>query len=221
MDVPGHEETLQIIPVKNTSATEIAKLLDKILKENSSSKKVRSTAKGAESISKLTAEPRTNSIIAMANADGAKKLIDLITKLDVKLVAASNEQIHVYYLLHGDAEELSKTLSTLVSSSSKSKTTTRRSSRFSRSSSSNDSNSLFNAEVRITAEKSNNALVVTASPTDWLTLEKVITKLDVPKEQVYVEGIIMETTISKSQDVGVSIIGAYGTGGADNASLNA
>ena len=28
IDVPGHEETLQIIPVKNTSASEIAKLLD-------------------------------------------------------------------------------------------------------------------------------------------------------------------------------------------------
>lgn len=218
IDVPGHEETLQIIPVKNTSATEIAKLLDKILKQKSTSKKFSSSSKNAESISKLTAEPRTNSIIAMANADGAERLKDLIKKLDVKLVAASNEQIHVYYLLHGDAEELSKTLSTLVSNAQSSSSRTRRSSRFSRTSSSNEgSNSLFNAEVRVTAEKSNNAIVVTASPTDWLTLEKVIKKLDVPKEQVYVEGIIMETTISKSRDLGVSIIGAYGSGNTQRA----
>ncbi|MEH0861059.1 type II secretion system secretin GspD [Halobacteriovorax sp. DPLXC-1] len=219
IDVPGHEETLQIIPVKNTSASEIAKLLDKILKDDTSKKTARrSNDGGGQSISKLTAEPRTNSIIAMANSSGAKRLKELINKLDVELVASNNEQIHVYYLYHGDAEDMSKTLSELVSSSGSSRTsrTTRRS-RFSRAASNDDENELFNAEVRITADKSNNALVVTASPTDWLTLEKVIKKLDQPKDQVFVEGLIMETNISKSRDLGVSIVGAYGTGAADRA----
>src|SRR5690606_20474685 len=36
LDVPGHEDSLHIIPVKNSSAQEIAKLLDTILKGNSS-----------------------------------------------------------------------------------------------------------------------------------------------------------------------------------------
>ncbi len=220
IDVPGHEETLQIIPVKHTSASEIAKLLDKILKQDTS-KKVRSSrsssSSNAEVISKITAEPRTNAIIAMANADGAKRLRALIKRLDVKLIAGNNEQIHVYYLFHGDAEELSKTLSTLVSGSKPQTTSTRsRRSRFSRSAST-EANSLFNAEVRVTADKSNNALVITASPTDWLTMEKVIKKLDVPKDQVFVEGLIMETNVNSNRDVGVSIIGAYGTGGADRA----
>lgn len=218
IDVPGHEETLQIIPVKNTSASEIAKLLDKILKEDTSKKTTRSSSDGGgQSISKLTAEPRTNSIIAMANSSGAKRLKELINKLDVELVASNNEQIHVYYLYHGDAEDMSKTLSTLVSSSGSSSSSTTRRSRFSRTSSADDQNELFNAEVRVTADKSNNALVVTASPTDWLTLEKVIKKLDQPKDQVFVEGLIMETNISKSRDLGVSIVGAYGTGAADRA----
>ncbi|MAE59405.1 MAG: type II secretion system protein GspD [Halobacteriovorax sp.] len=220
IDVPGHEETLQIIPVKHTSASEIAKLLDKILK-NDSSKKVRSSSSATkgEVISKITAEPRTNSIIAMANADGAKRLNALIKRLDVKLIAGNNEQIHVYYLFHGDAEELSKTLSTLVSGSRPTASTSRRSRRSSRfsSRSSSEANSLFNAEVRVTADKSNNALVITASPTDWLTMEKVIKKLDVPKDQVFVEGLIMETNVNSNKDVGVSIVGAYGTGGADRA----
>lgn len=215
IDVPGHEETLQIIKVKNTSATEIAKLLDAILKKDTT-KKFNTTKTQNEVISKITAEPRTNSIIAMANADGARRLNELIEKLDVKLIAANNEQVHVYYLFHGDAEELSKTLSTLVSNAAKQTSTA--TSRFSRTATAQDTtNSLFNAEVRVTADKSNNALVVTASPTDWLTLEKVIRKLDVKKEQVFVEGLIMETNVSKSKNVGVSIIGAYGTGAADRA----
>ena len=213
IDVPGHEETLQIIAVTNTSASEIAKLLDKILQKGSS-RKFSSTAKksGGVIIRRVTAEPRTNSIIAMANQSGGRKLKELIKKLDVKLIAANNEQIHVYYLYHGDAKELAKTLSTLVGGS-KPRARSRSSRR--RLSSSSSNNTLFNAEVRVTADELNNALVITASPTDWLTLKKVIKKLDIIKEQVYVEGLIMETTISKGSNKGVSIIGAYGTGSSD------
>jgi len=216
IDVPGHEESLQIIPVKNSSAQEIAKLLDKILKSSGSSK-FRASSKKTKgtNISKIIAEPRTNSIIAMANADGAKQLRSLVKKLDVKLVATSSGQIHVYYLNHGDAETLAKTLSTLVSSSK----TSRRSSRFSKTSraSSASTSSLFNADVKITADKDNNAIVVTASPTDYLTIKSVIGKLDIPRDQVYVEGLIMETNVTKDRGFGINIIGAYGKGGADKA----
>ena len=35
IDIPGYEETLQIIPVKHSSAQELAKLLDQIFKVES------------------------------------------------------------------------------------------------------------------------------------------------------------------------------------------
>ena len=54
--------------------------------------------------------------------------------------------------------------------------------------------------------------MITASPTDWLTIEQVIKKLDIPREQVYVEGMIMETNVSRDRQTGISIVGAYGTG---------
>jgi general secretion pathway protein D len=214
IDVPGHEETLQIIPVRYSSAQEIAKLLDQILKGGGTGAKFkRSTSKKADdSISKIIAEPRTNSIIAMANEDGAKQLRNLIKKLDSKQSSSSGGQIHVYYLNYGDAEEISKTLSTLVSGNTASKVG---GSRFTKNASTESS--LFNADVKITADKSNNALVVTASPTDYLTIKEVINKLDVPRDQVYVEGMIMETNVSKDRGFGISIIGAYGTGGTQKA----
>ena len=209
IDVPGHEEALQIIKVKHSSAQEIAKLLDKILKGKSGgrSRSSRSGKKG-ENISKIIAEPRTNAIIAMANAEGAKQLRDLIKKLDVKLVASGGGKIHVYYLNHGDSETLAKTLSSLVSSS---RGGGRSGSRFSRGA---GASSLFNEVVKITADKSNNALVVTASPTDYLTIKTVIKKLDVARDQVYVEGMIMETQINKDKGFGIRIGGAYGSGNA-------
>lgn len=218
IDVPGHEETLQIIKVKNSSAQEIATLLDKILKGGATAdNKVRTTSTtGATSkvnISKIIAEPRTNSIIALANADGARELRELILKLDVKIVAAGSGQIHVYYLNHGDAEALSKTLNNLISNQSRSNVGGIN--RFATTSTGNTTQTLFNNEVKVTADKDNNALVVTAAPTDYETLKVVIGKLDVPRDQVYVEGLMMETQVNKGQALGFSLLGAYGSGGTE------
>lgn len=221
IDVPGHEESLQIIPVKNSSAQEIAKLLDQILKGNSTgtaaARRRTQAPDQQENISKIIAEPRTNSIIAMANAEGARQLRELILKLDVKGLSNTGGQIHVYYLNHGDAETLAKTLSALVQNAGAPTSTGGSAPRTSRFTSNNDNESLFNNPVKITADKDNNALVVTASPTDYLTVKDVIRKLDIPRDQVYVEGMIMETQVNREKGFGISIIGAYGSGGAQRA----
>ncbi|MDD0852302.1 type II secretion system secretin GspD [Halobacteriovorax sp. GB3] len=215
IDVPGHEESLQIIPVKNSSAQEIAKLLDSILKGDSAkTKRIRSSSTRSISDIKLTAEPRTNSIIAMATEDEANQLKRLIDKLDQKTISSQSGQIHVYYLNHKSSEAISKTLSSLVSNTQSAKKAT---SRFSKFSSNDSSSSLFANDVKITSDKENNALVVTASPTDYLIIKSVIKKLDIPSDQVFVEGLIMESNLSKNKGYGVNIIGAYGSGNADRA----
>lgn len=223
LDVAGHEEALQIVKVKNSSAQEIAKLLDNILKGGSGGAGARpgaatprftggTTTESTSSISRIIAEPRTNSIIAMANAEGAKQLKDLINKLDVKLVSSSSNRVHVYYLNYGDSEELSKTLSSIVTGNTAKDTGNAAASRFTGIGSPSDSNPIFSAEVKITSDKNNNALVVTASPTDWLTLKDVIGRLDIPRDQVYVEGLILEANVTRAKGFGVEYVGAYGQG---------
>ncbi|MAX67533.1 MAG: type II secretion system protein GspD [Halobacteriovoraceae bacterium] len=227
LDVPGHEESLQIIPVKNSSAQEIAKLLDEILQGGGSSSSRRtvrrskrfskssSSSTGSQNISKIIAEPRTNSIIAMANSAGAQELRSLIKKLDVKFSSNQADKIHVHYLNYGNAEELAKTLSNLVSGAQASgNARSSNNNRRSFISRGNEGSTLFNGEVKITADKNNNALVVTAAPTDWLTMKNVIAKLDIPRDQVYVEGLIMETSVTKVRGFGVEFVGAYGQGNA-------
>ena len=227
LDVPGFEESLQIIKVKNSSASEIAKLLDEILKGGSSSSSSRSRSRttskrfstssgssGSQNISKIIAEPRTNSIIAMANAEGARELRSLISKLDVKNSSTNSDKIHVHYLNYGSAEELAKTLSSLVSGSSSSNSSSSTGARTFSRGGGDDGSTLFNGEVKINADKNNNALVVTASPTDWITIKSVISKLDIPRDQVYIEGLIMETTANRIREFGVEYLGAYGSGAA-------
>ena len=210
LDVSGHEETLQIIKVKHSSAQEIAKLLDQIMKGGGKSRSRKGSKKTSSQKINIIAEPRTNSIIAMTNAEGAKRLKSLIDKLDVPGISQGTGKIHVYYLNHGDAETLAKTLSTLTGGSTGTRRGTSR--RFTRRSSNNNLESMFTNPVKITADKENNAIVVTASPTDYLTIKSVIAKLDVPRDQVYIEGLIMETNVTKVKSFGTSIVGAYGSG---------
>jgi general secretion pathway protein D len=79
LDVPGFEESLQIIKVENSSAQEIASLLDKILRGQGSARfQGGDLATGgrpqAYDVSSLL-PARTNSIIAMTTAEGAGQLI--------------------------------------------------------------------------------------------------------------------------------------------------
>jgi len=223
IDIPGHEESLQIIKVKNSSAQEIATLLDKILKNGAggaprANSSVSSSGSTSQSnISRIIAEPRTNSIIAMANSEGARELRGLIEKLDVKVVAAGSGQIHVYYLNYGDSEALSKTLSSLVGNAPRAGAAGGLTRFTNPNSGTATTATLFNSEVKITSDKENNALVVTASPTDYETVKTVIAQLDIPRDQVYVEGLMMETQVSKGNAFGVSVYGAYGSGGAQRA----
>lgn len=225
LDIAGHEESLQIVRVKNSSAQEIAKLLDNILKGSTGAAQGRpgtatprftgnaggASESSSSSISRIIAEPRTNSIIAMANAEGAKQLRDLINKLDVKLVSSGSNRVHVYYLNYGDSEDLAKTLSSIVTGNTAKDNAQGGASRFTAFAGPSD-NPIFSTEVKITSDKNNNALVVTASPTDWLTLKDVIGRLDIPRDQVYVEGLILEANVEKNRGFGVEYMGAYGTG---------
>jgi general secretion pathway protein D len=227
LDVAGFEESMQILPVKHTSAQELAKLLDSILKEDRGSSRSRRSSKSSASksgntgpnISKIIAEPRSNSIIAMANKAGGDQLRELIRKLDVKTASQGSGKIQVYYLQYGDSEEISKTLTSLISNAQTNKSSSSRRSRF--SDANDDEGTIFSEEVKITADKSTNSLVVTASPTDWLTVKQVISKLDIPRDQVYVEGLIVETTVTNGKEFGTNYAGLYGEGIAQKAGFGA
>ena len=237
LDVPGHKDSMHIIKVRNTSAEELVQLLNTIIEgggssrssrrssgARSSSSSSRSRSGGNKSnITRLIAEPRTGSIIALANSAGAAELRSLVKRLDVPVIASGSGRIHVYYLKHGSAEQVSQTLQSLLSSSGGSSSRGRsrtsgssttgsgRSSRFTRGGAAT-STDIFNGDVRVSADTSNNALVITASPSDWDTMRTVLDQLDIPQDQVLVEGIILEMTASKQRQLGTSLAGATGEG---------
>lgn len=103
--------------------------------------------------------------------------------------------VNVYYLENANAEELLKVLSGLVArpaTPSPARTALRRPGE-------------FEGPIQLFADKSTNALIIMASPTDYEALKEVIKKLDVKRRQVYVEAVIMEIGLDKLREIGVEV----------------
>ncbi|WP_277957902.1 secretin N-terminal domain-containing protein, partial [Anaeromyxobacter oryzisoli] len=62
---------------------------------------------------------------------------------------------------------------------------------------------LFAGEVKITADKTQNALLIQASGSDFAAIQRLIEKLDRPRRQVFVEAVIMEVNLKDDTHIGV------------------
>src|SRR5579885_3740390 len=71
----------------------------------------------------------------------------------------------------------------------------------------------FEQTVNVAADPATNSLVVSASPQDYSTLEKIISQLDVPRRQVYVQAVIVEVSAERMRELGISYQGSTNIGG--------
>ncbi len=195
------------------------------------------TSMGQEtpSISKIIADERTNALIIMATAKALQDITALITKLDVDVDENLKSDIHVIYLKYAKAEELAATLANLAgggygggvstsrgtsrTSSSRNTRPGSRSSQFGRNRNTRQGGyrgagggfggdvATFEGGVRVTADPPTNALVITASYNDYLTLRRVIERLDIRRKQVFVEAVILELSQDKSSTIGINYHG--------------
>src|SRR5438132_896509 len=62
----------------------------------------------------------------------------------------------------------------------------------------------FENPVSVTADPATNSLVVSAAPQDYQILRQVIDQLDIPRVQVFVQAIIVEVSVSRARDIGVT-----------------
>jgi len=71
----------------------------------------------------------------------------------------------------------------------------------------------FEQPVHVAADPATNSLVVSAAPQDYSTLEKIISQLDVPRRQVYVQAVIVEVSAERMRELGISYQGSTTIGG--------
>ncbi|NCN40893.1 type II secretion system secretin GspD [bacterium] len=225
IDVPGHEDQLENIPIRYANAKEIAKLIDEILEAQSGGSSRRSSARaksekktrGGGVITKIVPDERTNSLVVLANGRGIEELQNLVDALDTPN-AAGGGNIHLYYCKNAVAEELATTISSLISNSANNNKTTgapgaprtsilpRGTRRGTDNSSLSDSSGVsFDGNVRVTADKPTNSLVIVGSGSDFAALKKILEKLDIPRKQVYVEAKVLEMRIGTTNQLELGI----------------
>jgi general secretion pathway protein D len=162
--------------------------------------------------SKILADERTNALILLASEPAYLRVKALVNRLDVSVEVEGAGRIHVYPLENADAEEMSTTLTAVISGIQQQPSggTGGRQGRErpqvepQRPSANADSAAAFEGQVRVTHDKPTNSLVVVASVKDFLALREVLRRLDVPRPQVYIEATIVEIGIDNSRDLGTA-----------------
>jgi general secretion pathway protein D len=170
------------------------------------------------SITKVLADERTNKLIVIADEKSFLRIEELIAQLDVP--TSGEGGIHVVFLKNANAEELAQTLSNL----SQGAAAQRRQGgappvqtqiagfptpqpAAARAGPSEVTAELFSGEVKITADKTQNALLVQAGGADFVAISRLIDKLDRPRRQIFVEAVILEVNLRNENQFGVSAHG--------------
>lgn len=228
LDRPGFEEQLSVIPIRYAKSKDLADLINQIINKETrpggapaptfgaNVPRFRSrggTAAGGtpEELSLVAPDDRTNALIVVGNKAGIEKVRDLVKKLDYKLDPAEAGGVFVYYVRYGEAEKIAQTIGGLASSSTTSSSPMGSTAPGAfgggfgnaaggRSASPLDRQNIFGGDVKINADKNTNSLVITASKQDYDTVRSLLAKIDIPRDQVFVETIIMEMNANKTRD---------------------
>lgn len=212
LDVEGYDAGIEVITVKFASAAELSKLIDTLLPGTTAAAnkpgqprtaratnfQARRTKEGGI-VNNIIADERTNTLIVHANSKGVEQVRELITKLDKKMPAPTGGgKIHVVYLQFASSEEIAKTLNNLSQQAQQDKTQPTGAAGKGGVGTNPVQASLFEGSIRVSADKATNSLVITASPQDFVTVQRVINKLDIPRDEVYVEAVIMELSLGSN-----------------------
>jgi len=174
-----------VIPLGYAEASKLVNLLNTVFKPT------RKKGKGAEEPEiTMVADERTNTIVLLASEIDSQRIRKLIAMVD-RETPRGKGKIQVYYCKHATAEELAKVLQDLPSEQQAGGAPKAKAA------------PVVAGKVRISADKATNSLIIMADKEDYLVLEDVIQKLDIPRSMVYIESLIMEVDMTKSLNIGI------------------
>ncbi|MBW1704435.1 MAG: type II secretion system secretin GspD, partial [Deltaproteobacteria bacterium] len=185
IDVEGIGEEITVIPIEHATASVMAKSLNSVFQRRGG--KAKKGVAGPPVI-RIVPDERTNALIILASEDDTLRVRQLIDLLD-KETPRGEGDIRVFYLQNANAEDLAKVLMSIPSKGTKGARKGKA--------------PVVSKEVQIVADKATNSLVITSNKEDYLVLEDVIKKLDIPRRMVYIEALIMEVSTNKKFELGV------------------
>ena len=186
LDTPVESGEVELIPLNNASAENLAGLLSDLHPAQASEN-------GARGGAVVSADPRTNVLIVKAEAGLREEIRKLARELDSP--SGITGSTHVVHLQNADAESLVEVLETTLETAGAEGT---------------------GSEVKLTADPATNALIVTASKSDFLAIREVIKQLDIRRLQVYVEALIADVSTDSLKELGLQWATAEGLRGGNN-----
>jgi len=223
LDVPGFEEQLEVIGIKYAKAKDISDLIDKIVNKGQKTSNTGGFNAGVPRFSSPSAatggsksagaasflvfpDDRTNSLIIVGNKPGIARVRKLISQLDFKVSAENQGGVYVYYVKHGNSEDIAKTLNEVAKDATPKPATQNTGFGFAPQGQAAVREAIFGGDVTIKSDKNTNSLVISASKQDYEKVMNILQKLDIPRDQVFVEAIIMEMNISDNSKAGGGLV---------------
>ncbi|MBF0256622.1 MAG: type II secretion system secretin GspD, partial [Gammaproteobacteria bacterium] len=186
IDQPSEE--IELVRLRHASAVEVAKMIGNV--SNPGASPVRGV--------KVVADPRSNSLLLSGDATQRPRFRALIQRLDMPIEGGGNT--HVIKLRYTNAKNLATVLGGVAESLSAEESARRPGAVPSKPAGAAAGGQ---RDVNIHADEENNALIITAEPDIMRSLQGVIRKLDVRRQQVLVEAIIAELSASRAAELGV------------------
>jgi len=212
IDTPGFQQQLAIIPLQYATADKLAGQISsifgggaKVAPRPARRGRTATTARTglAETVVKVFADERTNSLIVFATKNDLAKVKHLVEQLDIA-PPVDNSRVRIYRLQHAVAKDLADVLSGVESARAKgAQAGARRAARAAPRPGAARARGILGEGASIIPDEATNALIVTASPEEHASIAALIKQLDVQPLQVFVEALIVEVSMSSDFNLGI------------------
>ena len=202
LDVAQAEDKVWLEPLQYVPSADVKKELDELLDTKTAEKeKPKAVAAGSGArVTKLVALDRPNALLVVGSQAGYERLLELVRAIDV---ATPNEgQMHVVMLEHADAKKIVGPINEAVSAAGSASGGAP-----SAPGTAASAARVLEAPVKVSAEETNNALIVTASAHDFAAVREVIRRLDRPRRQVYIEAVVLDLSVQRTNALEVAFHG--------------
>ena len=196
IDRPGLARLTEIVPLQFAGAEDLAARLNLAMADVESrgdllKQRLPSVAgrqgQGLGRRSSVVASPHSNSLILVGTAAQITELKSMVGKMDVE-ARSGRGRLNAIFLKYLSAEDAAKSISTLLEKSAKS-----------------EKSGPERGHISIEASVANNALLVDAMPGDFEVVRKLVQQIDLMPQQVHIEVVIAELTVTDSLSLGVEM----------------
>ncbi|MBX7231041.1 MAG: type II secretion system secretin GspD [Bdellovibrionales bacterium] len=211
LDIPGYEEQLEVMRIKYAKAKDMADLIDQIITKGEGRgggnqgfggvprfRRASPDGGGGNATGDIPSlvlpDDRTNSIIVVGNQAAVDKTRKLVARLDFRLRPEDEGGVFVYYVRYSEAEKIAEMINGIATESKKAMDQGPGTARpgVTGAAPGPSANVIFGGDVKVTADKITNSLIVVSSKPDYEKVKNLLSKIDIARDQVFVKTIIME-----------------------------